>query len=64
MSILIDSIVNQNVKESINNNWHIAKALNYNKEYNPITIRIKWAWEVFRGKAIAVHFKRDEQKGM
>ena len=60
MSILIDSIVKQQVGTEINGSWWVAKALNYGKDYTTFITKVKWALEVIAGKAIAVHFKIDE----
>lgn len=64
--ILVDDLVATDMQVSVqviepdtgNSSWWIARALNW--RYGPID-RIVLAWEVFRGRAIAVRFKEDEQ---
>jgi hypothetical protein len=37
-----------------------AKPLNWHKKYLPWAQRLKWAWAVFRCKAVAVQYPEDE----
>ena len=64
---LIDDLIKDNVQSEfdvkINNTtmkgWQIAKPLNYSKKYTSFLKRLKSAFLVLKGKAIAVQFFTD-----
>ena len=59
MSLLIDSFVNTST-EGVDGKWWISKPIMTRGDIVDIRNRLRWAVEVLRGKAIAVHFKEDE----
>lgn len=44
----------QGTETEINSKWVPARPVNFTKEYTTGIQRLKWAWEVFRGRAEAV----------
>lgn len=57
MSRLIDTI-DYNTKVKIGNKWYIAKPVGEDS----LEFRVKSAIEVLKGKAIAFHYKEDEEE--
>ena len=56
-SVLIDDIYGYEVQhEQINGEWYYAKPA----MWIPLKRKIAWCIEILKGKAIAVHFGRDE----
>jgi hypothetical protein len=43
----------QDIKTEINGKWVPARPVNFTKQYTTGIQRLKWAWEVFRGRAEA-----------
>lgn len=58
MSILIDKLKKyENITTEINGKWYIAKPTSY----TTLKGRIKDCIKILRNKAIAIHYKEDEQ---
>ena len=67
MSILIDNFVKENFSSAApfaqvkyDNGWYLAKPVPY-AGFKALFRRLKDAFKVFTGKAIAVHYRDDEQ---
>jgi len=60
MSRLIDTVVAQSHPQAlIKGVWYVAKPLNDCRPYYLFRNRLRDAWQLIKGKAIAVHYYED-----
>jgi hypothetical protein len=63
-TVLIDKLIemSKGTHTEIDGKWYVAKPLPFYSWRDTAKTRLVWAWKILTGRAIAVHYKQDEDE--